>query len=247
MPERPKGAVCKIAGVAYGGSNPPPPTVCDVSGHRSHVSRDIVPCSAYGLVVPIRIEHELPEQLSVLAHDPHVEPGHQHEHARPAWRRPTLMWCSRLSWRSVTPPPRSSRSRRTRQCAGIGGPVGAAFGRAGVGLCRRATTDRPVRPHLVVVGAEPVELGLQLLDRSCPGLLAEPPLEGLVEPLHLPAGLRVIRARVVQHDPQPAPRGPLEEAQEAGSSGATAKPTLKRRHQITAVSNASRSTPFGIS
>ena len=26
MPERPKGAVCKIAGVAYGGSNPPPPT-----------------------------------------------------------------------------------------------------------------------------------------------------------------------------------------------------------------------------
>jgi hemolysin III len=26
VPERPKGAVCKIAGVAYGGSNPPPPT-----------------------------------------------------------------------------------------------------------------------------------------------------------------------------------------------------------------------------
>jgi hypothetical protein len=26
MPERPKGAVCKIAGEAYGGSNPPPPT-----------------------------------------------------------------------------------------------------------------------------------------------------------------------------------------------------------------------------
>src|SRR6478609_2316184 len=25
MPERPKGAVCKIAGDAYGGSNPPPP------------------------------------------------------------------------------------------------------------------------------------------------------------------------------------------------------------------------------
>jgi hypothetical protein len=26
MPEWPKGAVCKIAGEAYGGSNPPPPT-----------------------------------------------------------------------------------------------------------------------------------------------------------------------------------------------------------------------------
>jgi hypothetical protein len=25
MPERPKGAVCKTAGYAYGGSNPPPP------------------------------------------------------------------------------------------------------------------------------------------------------------------------------------------------------------------------------
>ena len=35
MPERPKGAVCKIAGVAYGGSNPPPPTTV--------MSRDIVP------------------------------------------------------------------------------------------------------------------------------------------------------------------------------------------------------------
>src|SRR4051812_23021433 len=29
MPERPKGAVCKIAGDAYGGSNPPPPTTDD--------------------------------------------------------------------------------------------------------------------------------------------------------------------------------------------------------------------------
>jgi hypothetical protein len=39
MPERPKGAVCKIAGVAYGGSNPPPPTSRFVAptpalGHR---------------------------------------------------------------------------------------------------------------------------------------------------------------------------------------------------------------------
>ena len=40
MPERPKGAVCKIAGEAYGGSNPPPPTnertgglITEASGH----------------------------------------------------------------------------------------------------------------------------------------------------------------------------------------------------------------------
>ena len=29
MPERSKGAVCKTAGYAYGGSNPPPPTEVD--------------------------------------------------------------------------------------------------------------------------------------------------------------------------------------------------------------------------
>src|ERR1051326_1267916 len=33
VPERPKGAVCKIAGYAYGGSNPPPPTQTDSPTH----------------------------------------------------------------------------------------------------------------------------------------------------------------------------------------------------------------------
>src|SRR5712691_3114250 len=35
MPEWPKGAVCKIAGVAYGGSNPPPPTHPRTKGNSS--------------------------------------------------------------------------------------------------------------------------------------------------------------------------------------------------------------------
>ena len=38
MPERPKGAVCKTAGYAYGGSNPPPPIIglsaCDAGSRR---------------------------------------------------------------------------------------------------------------------------------------------------------------------------------------------------------------------
>ena len=72
MPERPKGAVCKIAGVAYGGSNPPPPT--DV------MSRDTVPTCletsfhvlgpSVRLVVAGRIERQLPDQLSVFSEDP---------------------------------------------------------------------------------------------------------------------------------------------------------------------------------
>ena len=69
MPERPKGAVCKIAGEAYGGSNPPPPT--DV------MSRDIVPRSgpSHPLIALRRVQVERPDQLPVFVHDAHVEPS----------------------------------------------------------------------------------------------------------------------------------------------------------------------------
>ena len=42
MPEWPKGAVCKIAGVAYGGSNPPPPT--DVERQISSLEHPLSGC-----------------------------------------------------------------------------------------------------------------------------------------------------------------------------------------------------------
>src|SRR5438094_5048661 len=58
----------------------------------------------------------------------------------------------------------------------------------GRGLARK----RSVRPLVVVVVDEGVEERLQLLDRRRLGLDGEPALEGLVEPLDLPVGRRVV-------------------------------------------------------
>src|SRR4051794_24829009 len=51
-------------------------------------------------------------------------------------------------------------------------------------------------PHGVVVVPEPVELRLQLLDGGGRSLLGQPPLQRLVEPLHLAAGLGMVGRRV---------------------------------------------------
>ncbi len=45
MPERPKGAVCKIAGVAYGGSNPPPPTHSPANGRTNERKTEPLTCT----------------------------------------------------------------------------------------------------------------------------------------------------------------------------------------------------------
>ena len=47
---------------------------CDVWGHRSHVSRDILPRSSLSerLIAAARIEGELAEQFPVLVHDPNI-------------------------------------------------------------------------------------------------------------------------------------------------------------------------------
>src|SRR5713226_3974377 len=52
---------------------------CDVSGHRGHLSQDIVDgCGrAARLVVAARIEGQLAKQLTVLADDPHVCIGNE--------------------------------------------------------------------------------------------------------------------------------------------------------------------------
>ena len=84
MPEWPKGAACKVAGDAYGGSNPPPPT-CDVSRHRADMSRDIVPRSprsVLGLVVATRVQDQLAEQLTVLGDHPNLQAIDEDEHPR---------------------------------------------------------------------------------------------------------------------------------------------------------------------
>jgi hypothetical protein len=58
-----------------------------------------------------------------------------------------------------------------------------------------------MRPLGVVVAAEGVELGLELSQGPGPRSGGEPALEGLVEPLHLAAGLGVVGPGVPEPDP----------------------------------------------
>jgi hypothetical protein len=60
-----------------------------------------------------------------------------------------------------------------------------------------------VRTDGVVVGAEGVELALELGDRAGRALAGQEALEGLVEPLDLAAGLGVVGAGVHVSDPEP--------------------------------------------
>ena len=120
----------------------------------------------------------------------------------PACRRPTLMWCSRLSWRSVTAPSdRSgpcapgSAAGSTRPCRGglrtarVGDSMACVAPAPGgdAGRCSRRGTDR------AAAGAQ---------RGSPPVLLGEEPLERLVQPLDLAAGLRVIGTGAPQRDPE---------------------------------------------
>jgi len=77
--------------------------------------------------------------------------------------------------------------------------------RAGPGVpggLGRLTADAAVRPLSAVVGGEGVQLGLQG-GRGGSGVLAgEPFLQRLVQPLDLPAGLRVVGPAVAQGDAQ---------------------------------------------
>jgi hypothetical protein len=60
---------------------------------------------------------------------------------------------------------------------------GDGFGSGRVGLGGGAAAQRAVRPHGVVVAAEPVQLALQPGHRGGGWLRSQPFLEGLVEPL----------------------------------------------------------------
>jgi hypothetical protein len=59
---------------------------------------------------------------------------------------------------------------------------------------RSSPPESSVGTFDVVVLTEPVELLLELLDVASLRLLGQPPLLGLVEPLHFPAGLGVVGA-----------------------------------------------------
>ena len=62
-------------------------------------------------------------------------------------------------------------------------PGGQRLGCRAVGLAGRATADGPVGSLLVVGVAEGIELGLELREGPCGGLLPEPALQRLVEEL----------------------------------------------------------------
>jgi hypothetical protein len=87
-----------------------------------------------------------------------------------------------------------------------------------------------VRPGLVVVDDEPIDLRLELFDRTCRRLLREPALERLVEALDLPAGLRVIGARVPKVDPQGEELG-LQHVRPAAVPGRVDAPVVREQRR----------------
>ena len=114
------------------------------------------------------------------------------------------MWCSRLLCRRISLPLVSILSWRTRKWPSISGMPDALARRAGLGPCgvglgRGAAPQGAVRPDVVVVVAEPVELLLEIREGGGSRLGGQPFLLGLVEALHLAAGLWVVGPGVAEH------------------------------------------------
>jgi len=118
------------------------------------------------------------------------------------------MWCSRPPVRRVTLPILLILSPRRRSCASAPRAPGTAFGRAVQAVAGVARWGRERRPLVVADAGEGVQEGLELgEDGGLGGLGAEPVLEGLLEPLHLPLGLRVVRLPVFLPDSEAAQFG----------------------------------------
>src|ERR1700716_2538626 len=111
-----------------------------------------------------------------VAQSAEVSNGHATAAVQPVTTDPVLDWWGEQSWASFEP--------------GL------------EGLERSATVDRAVWPLLVVVRAEGVELQLKVSKTFGRSLSRQVTLEGLVEALHLAAGLGVIRSRVFGLDTQ---------------------------------------------
>ena len=76
------------------------------------------------------------------------------------------------------------------------------LGPRGERLRQCAPSERPVRPDLVVIGDEAIDLSLELAYVRCRRVLGQPLLLRLVEALDLAAGLWVIGRRVAVGDPE---------------------------------------------
>src|SRR6478609_9201271 len=75
MPERPKGAVCKIAGDAYGGSNPPPPTVPPTKRLTNDNQGSYANAPASITITPVRVANLVAEGELILICVPPMRRG----------------------------------------------------------------------------------------------------------------------------------------------------------------------------
>ena len=146
------------------------------------------------LVVAVGVEDQLPDQLAVLGDHPDPQPVDQRQYARarkPS-TEPDVMEPRVVTKRDhpgdvdlVPPDANMGRNLQPRQRRSRLRPGGKRFRRC-------AAADRSVGPHVVLVGAEPVELGLELADRCRRLVLGQPALDRLMRALDLPARLRVV-------------------------------------------------------
>ena len=138
------------------------------------------------LVVAARITGERAQQFAVLADDPNVIVGDEQPdrfvRVGSADRDvPELAVVAQGDRPTGVDAVRSDREVNRRRHLGR-----SRFDPRGERDQRRASTERPVRPVLVVVGAVGVELQLQVAERRWRNLLGQVLLEGLVEPLDRP-------------------------------------------------------------
>src|SRR5439155_8632783 len=145
-------------------------------------------------VVAARIETQSAQELPVLGEDPHVEICNESEDSDSGMSttQPDVVQSAvvakgdaAVAVDAIPAYPAvvgndQSRAGRERLRPGLERFSGCTTMKGSVG-----TAD-------VVVVAEPVELRLELPDARHGRLLSEPPLLGLVEPLDLAAGLRVV-------------------------------------------------------
>src|ERR1035438_3631464 len=122
---------------------------------------------------------------------------------RPLCARPTPTWWSLVPCRRVKTPVLSILSWRTR----VWGAMGYLSG-SGDALVRASkaflggTMPRAEWGRVSLVADEVVDLPLELGDGGSRVLLAQPPLQGLVEPLDLALGLGVVGLAVLDGDTQ---------------------------------------------
>ncbi len=180
------------------------PDFCDVAGHGSHLSRDIIlvfgvvgdPFLRFGVGsrgtgsrVSWRSSSPVSRSMTSM-----LRSAISRVTRVPASSLPRPMWCSRLSWRRVTLPASSTVSWRTRWWGLIERPGGDGLGPGGVDLGGGVAFECPVRSHRCCSAlAKRSSWRLEFVRVVRAGSLGgEPFLLGLLESFDLAAGLRMV-------------------------------------------------------